>query len=55
LASGGKKIAEYHLNNKHGCAKVEYAIRASYWGEYKEDKREGYGTEEWPNGNRYFG
>jgi hypothetical protein len=53
--SGLKDIAEYHLNNTHGCVKLEWASGDSYWGEYKDDKIEGYGTREGANGDRYIG
>ena len=53
--SGQKEIAEYHLNKCNGCAKVEYADDSSYWGEFKGGKKEGYGTWEGPNGDRYIG
>jgi hypothetical protein len=54
-SDGDKDYAEYHLNNIHGCGKVEYVGVGSYWGEYKDGKREGYGTYEWASGSRYFG
>jgi hypothetical protein len=53
--SGQKDIAEYHLNNRHGCVKVEFGGGNSYWGEYKDGKGEGYGTKEWAHGDRYTG
>ena len=31
-----KEYAEWHLNNRHGVAKVEYADGDSDWGEYKD-------------------
>jgi hypothetical protein len=52
---GKKDIAEYHLNILHGCVKTEYADKNSYWGEYNDGKREGYGTFEWANGEKYMG
>jgi hypothetical protein len=55
LTSCQKLIAEYHLNNRHGCVKVEFGGGNSYWGEYKDHKREGYGTFEWADGRRYIG
>jgi hypothetical protein len=44
LTSGHRDIAEYHLNKLHGCGKVEGADGDRYWGEFKDGKREGYGT-----------
>ena len=35
----------YWLNDKlHGCEKIEYPDGSRYWGEYKDGKKEGYGT-----------
>ena len=53
--NGCKNIGEYHLDKCHGCLKDEYANCDKYWGEYKDNKREGYGTYEWVNGGRYIG
>ena len=52
---GLKYIGERHLNKVHGCGKWEDQSGYTLWGEYKHGKREGYGTHEWANGNRYFG
>jgi 1-phosphatidylinositol-4-phosphate 5-kinase len=54
-ADGYKDKSEWHLNKLHGCAKVEYVRGASYWGEYKDGKEEGYGTWEGCYGDRYIG
>ncbi len=54
-SDGYKDYAQWHLNNRHGVAKVEYASGRSYWGEYKYGKSEGYGTFEDGNGDRYIG
>jgi hypothetical protein len=54
-SNGVKDFAEYHLNKRHGCAKVEYANGNSYWGEFKDGKWEGYGAYEEANGDRYIG
>jgi hypothetical protein len=53
--SGYKDYGEFHLNNSHGCVKVEYASGNSWWGEFKDGKGEGYGTWEGANGDRYIG
>jgi hypothetical protein len=53
--SGYKDYGERHLNNRHGCTKVEYASGNSYWGEFKDGNMEGYGTGEGANGDRYIG
>ena len=47
FASGKKEIGEYHLDLLNGCGKGEYENANSYWGQFKEDEREGYGTDEW--------
>ena len=52
---GYKDYGEWHLNNLHGCGKVESASGNSWWGEFKDGKREGYGTVEGGNGDRYIG
>ncbi len=51
--SGLTKSGEWHHNKLHGCAKVEECD--SYWGGFKEDKKEGYGTNDYANGDRYLG
>jgi MORN repeat len=51
LTSGQKDIAEYHLEKLHGCGKLEFASGNSYWGECKDNDREGYGTFEYANGD----
>ena len=53
--NGNKDYAQWHLNNMCGPGKVEWADGGSYWGEYKDACREGYGTREFPNGDRYIG
>jgi hypothetical protein len=55
FTDGQKNIAEYHLDKLHGCVKVEYASGDTYWGEFKDHKKEGYGTYEWAIGDRYIG
>jgi hypothetical protein len=50
-----KDYGEWHLNNIHGCMKVEFADGNSYWGEFKDGIREGYGTFEGADGDRYIG
>ncbi len=53
---GYKDYGEWHLNNQHGCVKVEFADGDSWWGEYKDNKMEGYGTlQEAANGDRFIG
>ena len=42
--NGQKDIGEWHLNKLHGCVKNEWADGGKYWGEFKDHKREGYGT-----------
>jgi hypothetical protein len=54
-SDGDKDYGEWHLNNRHGCGKVEKASGDSYWGGFKDGKMEGYGTWEWANGERYIG
>ncbi len=53
--NGDTDYGEYHLNNIHGCVKVEFKNGDSWWGEFKDGKGEGYGTFEWAGGNRYIG
>jgi hypothetical protein len=56
ISSDGSKIyGEWHLNNLHGCRKMETENGNSYWKEFKDGKAEGYGTAEEANGNRYIG
>jgi hypothetical protein len=55
FTEGYKDYGEWHLNNRHGCAKVEDASGNSYWGEYKDGNKEGYGTYERADGDRYIG
>ncbi len=52
----GTKIfsSEFHLNNLHGVVKVEDEF-GIYWGEFKDNKMDGYGTFEGANGYRYIG
>jgi hypothetical protein len=52
---GYKDYGEWRLNKLHGCVKVEFADGESYWGEYKDGKREGYGTFEGLYGDKYIG
>ncbi len=55
LTSGHKEIAEYHLDKLHGCGKTKFANGNIYWGEFKDGNKEGYGTFEWADGERYIG
>ena len=41
---GGKYFGEYHCGRLNGICKVE-RYDNSYWGQWKDGKREGYGTE----------
>jgi hypothetical protein len=52
--SGVKEYGEWHLGEINGCGKVEWTGN-TYWGEYKDDKREGYGIYEGADGSRYIG
>jgi hypothetical protein len=52
---GYKDYGEWHLNNHNGCVKVEWADGSSYWGEFKDCKREGYVAGEGANGDRFIG
>jgi hypothetical protein len=54
-SDGYKDYSEWHLNKPHGCFKAEHASGNSYWGEFKDGNKEGYGTEEWADGDRYIG
>ncbi len=54
-SSGNKDYGEWHLNNRHGCTKVEFACGGSWWGDYKDHKKEGYGAGEVAIGDRYIG
>ena len=48
---GDKDYGEWHLNKHHGCRIVEFASGETLWGELKE----GYGTLENANGDRFIG
>jgi hypothetical protein len=52
--SGVKEYGEWHLGRINGCGKVE-RTGDTHWGEYKDDKREGYGIYEKADGIRYIG
>ena len=54
-SDGYKDYIQWHLNNRHGVGKVEWADGGSYWGEFKDGKQEGYGTAEGASGSRYIG
>ncbi len=54
-SDGKKDYAQWRLNNIQGVGKVEFANGGSYWGEFKDGYREGYGTELWADGNRCIG
>jgi hypothetical protein len=54
-SDGEKDYGEWHLNSIHGCVKVEDASGDSWWGEYKDGNRKGYGTFERAFGDRYIG
>jgi hypothetical protein len=51
LTDGYKDYGEWHLNNPHGCIKVELASGNTKWGELVG----GYATLEGANGDRYIG
>ena len=52
--SGVKEYGEWRLGKINGCGKVEWTGN-THWGEYKDDKKEGYGTFEGVDGSRYIG
>jgi hypothetical protein len=52
---GRKTRGEWHDDKLHGIAKVTVEDGNIYWGEVKDSKKEGYGTTEWANGDRYTG
>ncbi len=54
-ANSHKERAEWHQNKLHGTVKVTFASGNTYWGEYKDDKKEGYATYEYTSGSRYIG
>ena len=53
--NGDKDYAEWNLNKRNGCGKVEWANGNSCWGEYKDGNREGYGTWQSASGDKYIG
>ena len=55
FTDGYKDYGEWHLNKRHGCGKVEWADGKSYWGDFKDDKKEGYASWEGANGYIYNG
>ncbi len=55
FTDGEKDYGEWHLNNRHGCGKVEFASGGSHWGEFKDGYYEGYGTFKRFNGDRFIG
>ena len=48
-------MGEWQNGKLHGTAKVKDASGNTYWGEFKDHKKEGYGAFEWPDGAIYFG
>ena len=52
---GTKQIGKWLNNKLHQCGKIHFPSGNSYWGEFKKDKKEGYGTGEYASGNRYIG
>ena len=42
--SGIKEFGEYHCGNLNGICKVEFSHGDSYWGHWKDNIKEGYGT-----------
>ncbi len=52
---GEKQTGEWHLNKLHGSTRCSFPNGDSYWGEYKDYIREGYGTFKWTDGERYKG
>ena len=54
--NGEKYYGEYHQGLLHGIARCESAYGKCYWGEYKHDRKHGYGTFHWPKiGDTYTG
>jgi hypothetical protein len=53
--SGHKQRGEWHALKLHGAVKVTNIDGNTYWGEYKNDKKEGFGTFEFDDGERYNG
>jgi hypothetical protein len=53
--SGEKQIGEFLNNQLHRWGKVHLPNGESYWGEFKDCKKEGYGTLEHASGNKYIG
>ena len=51
-----KSSGEYRSGNLNGIGKYEFPNGPTYWGEWKDNEREGYGTEYYPdNGQTYTG
>ncbi len=43
--SGTLECGEYHCDKANGIGKCEFPSGNTYWGQWKDNKREGYGTE----------
>ena len=54
--SGEKHSGEYKRGKYNGVVKLEYANGTIYWGQYKDDSKEGYGTCQWKSsGQKHTG
>ncbi len=54
--SGKKYSGEFKRGKRNGVGKGEYADGNIYWGQYKDNLKEGYGTYQWKSdGMKYTG
>jgi hypothetical protein len=54
--SGEKYSGEYKRDKRNGVVKAEYANGDIYWGQWKDNLKEGYGTYQWKSsGEKYTG